>query len=374
MDKLIYPDGIQQTEIVYRVLQKYSEKYHKVPIELSTWNSGKDYKAKMMGILKFDKIHDYFDYIYSYTAEPNIIEGILNKNPQFNNCVLFNSATAAILTICQALKAKGIDEICVLKPCYFSVLECLKTLGLKVDILDYDYDGLFHIPFKRINDIKPQALWITQPVFSTGTSLPSEELKALSNCDYEIICDSAMCISETALFADTHNITVIYSPHKILSLNGIKFSYVLGSDAICNLLEDWSESLVGGLTTSSIVAAKHYLSDNYNFCCQANKEFIDYNRKKITELLARYTGIIYRCGRSEGVYETLYTQAVPFQEKYSYEYLFSLVETTGVCIIPECNDGFKMLNGLSFRINYTLDTNKLIYGLHRLINYWEHQH
>jgi len=371
---LIYPDGIQQTEIVYRVLQKYSEKYHKVPIELSTWNSGKDYKAKMMGILKFDKIHDYFDYIYSYTAEPNIIEGILNKNPQFNNCVLFNSATAAILTICQALKAKGIDEICVLKPCYFSVLECLKTLGLKVDILDYDYDGLFHIPFKRINNIKPQALWITQPVFSTGTSLPSEELKALSNCDYEIICDSAMCISETALFADTHNITVIYSPHKILSLNGIKFSYVLGSDAICNLLEDWSESLVGGLTSSSIVAAKHYLSDNYNFCCQANKEFIDYNRKKITELLARYTGIIYRCGRSEGVYETLYTQAVPFQEKYSYEYLFSLVETTGVCIIPECNDGFKMLNGLSFRINYTLDTNKLIYGLHRLINYWEHQH
>ena len=169
------------------------------------------------------------DYNYSYSFNSELKSKLLMKHNSFNSdVVLFNSATSAISTICTTLKALNFKKICLLCPAYFSVYESFKILNFDVKCINYKYDGKYHIPFDLIEK-DTEIIWITQPVFSTGTYIDDSELQELFAMPQIIICDGSMCdtINNLPNFAiDCKKNILLFSPQKTIGLNGIKFCYI----------------------------------------------------------------------------------------------------------------------------------------------------
>ena len=107
-------------------------------------------------------------------------------------------------------------KICLLCPAYFSVYESFKILNFDVKCINYKYDGKYHIPFEMIEK-EAEIIWITQPVFSTGTYIDDSELQKLFNMPQIIICDGSMCnaINSQSNFIADCNKNIFFIPvHK----------------------------------------------------------------------------------------------------------------------------------------------------------------
>lgn len=343
------------------------------PFDISHWNSGEIYKKELMKTLILPKTNDYIDYVYSYSYNQNIKSQILNKHKTINSeCVLFNSATSAIATICTALKAMNYYNVCLLCPAYFSVFEQLKILNFNVECINYKYDGKYHIPFELI-DKSTDIIWITQPVFSTGTYISSEELQQLFSMPYHIVCDGSMCDTTINMFdfiIDCSKVFLLFSPQKVIGLNGIKFSYILCSKILASVIEDWEDVVAGGLTNSNVIAIKHYLSENYVQCVEMHNNYVKKSHLQIDKIVSNSNNTLIKCGDSiNSSYETITIKKYPYMSQITLEFIYDFIRKTHVSVTPGCINGFDQQNGFCFRINHTLDSLSNITALNRVISY-----
>lgn len=174
-------------------------------------------------------------------------------------------------------------------PAYFSVYESFKILNFDVKCINYKYDGKYHIPFDLIEK-DTEIIWITQPVFSTGTYIDDSELQELFAMPQIIICDGSMCdtINNLPNFAiNCKKNILLFSPQKTIGLNGIKFCYILCNSIIAQKIEDWGDVVSGGLLSSSVMAIKHYLSKNYTSCLNAHNNYIYKSHSIIDDIILK---------------------------------------------------------------------------------------
>lgn len=363
----------RQIDIIRNADRSFIENTGIIPYDISHWNAGNEYKKIIMQLLNLPTITDYMDYKYSYSFNSELKSKILMKHNLPNSeVVFFNSATSAISTICTTLKAMSFRKICLLCPAYFSVYESFKILNFDVKCINYKYDGKYHIPFEMIEK-EAEIIWITQPVFSTGTYIDDSELQKLFNMPQIIICDGSMCNainSQSNFIADCNKNIFLYSPQKIIGLNCMKFCYVLCNSIIAKKIEDWGDVVAGGLLSSSMMAIKHYLSPNYVSCLNAHNKYIHKSHSIIDSVILNNNECISKCGQSlNNTYETLTINQFPFTTNVSLDFMYNFICKTHVTLLPGCVNGFDYQNGFCFRINHTLDIMSNYAALNRIISY-----
>lgn len=363
------------------IIRKAEEDFYNIskikPFDISHWNSGDEYKSQIMRIAKFPKIDEYLDYMYSYSFNDEIKQRISSiHNADNAKCALFNNSTSAIATTIMSLKAMNYKSIYLIQPSYFSVYEYLSILGFDIICVNYKYDGGYHIPFELIEkDV--DLVWITQPVFSTGTYIPDEEIITLINEFKFVIIDYSMSnvINYTTPSLINYNKTIcIFSPQKPVSMNGIKFSYVLCNEDIAKRLQDWCDVISGSLSSSCILAIYHFLSSNYVLCSNEHKTFINKSHKEIDKIISGSGNLLTKCGHSvDNTYETLTINSISYREDINYDFLYDFITKTHVSLTPGVINGFDIQNGFCFRINHTLDISKNKIALYKIISYLDHQ-
>lgn len=364
----------RQIDIIRRAEEMVSIKSKIKPFDISHWNSGEQYKKILMQELELPPLEEYINYTYSYSLSPKLKNDILVKHQTVNaTCVLFNSATSAIATVCSVLKSMKLKKVCLINPSYFSVFEYLTMLNFDVQCINYDYDGQYHIPFDLIEK-DTELVWITQPVFSTGTYLEDEELIKLLRMPYFFVCDGSMCdtINHLPNFTiDCSKAIFLFSPQKVISLNGIKFCYVLCSQPLRQAIEDWGDVISGGILASSMLAINHYLSENYARCVKIHSDYVKASHTAIDRIISDSNNQIIKCGKSlDSTYETLTINHFPYIEKLTLDIMYDLINKTYVSITPGCANGFDQQNGFCFRINHTLDISLNCMALNRIITYF----
>ena len=350
----------------------------KTVFDISNWNSGKDYHNYIYQYLKLPIIDDYFNYIYSYEIS-NDIHCMIREKLDFKGSdkasALFSSSTLSIVNLGNFLQKKKTKNICILQPSYFSVKPCLQTFGLNVHNEELEFiDNKFYVPMDKLIKKKYDAVWVTSPIFCTNVCLDKSEVHKLNylleNGIY-LICDESLSTAQNRLCPNlipNEYLFCIYSPHKVLGTNALKFSCIVMNQKHQDFFEIWSDLFAGGMSLSSQVAINHFLTTNYDIVLQKGLSYIQQTYIKLKELLYEYRDFCSFIPES-GLYVTIMVKKVPYELSTQHHFIKSLIENTCVSLLPGYLEGFNKKMGFCFRVNLTLDQAPLLLSVNKILSY-----
>lgn len=350
------------------------------PFNVSSWYVSECFKTKFFQYFSPPMIGNAVDYVYSYSIEKELRNRALEKlgaDDIDNTMILVTpNNTISIINAVNLIKCCGYKKVCIVNPSYFSVLKALQSIGLPYSMINMRrIKDTYSIPLEEILTCDCDAIWITSPVFSTGVYLGIEEqqkIKVLLNKGFFVVTDESFALHGYELIRQigTHkNFVSIYSPHKSISCNGIKFSCIITSTEFEDFLEQWVDVLCGNLPLSSYVAFYHFLSDNFNRCHKLFVDEMEMTRRTIKPLLEGKHH--YTDQTSAGSLSTIYFQNIPFEYTKTDVFFQNLLENTYSSIYPGWLNGFGHDTNLCFRINLALDGIQFRQSLIRIIKYLE---
>lgn len=333
----------------------------------------------MEQVFHFENNISPIDYLYSYNISRKIREKIMYKLGvkkdiiPYKTCVFFPNNSLSIVNICNLLQKKAIKKVGVINPAYFSITACLDTYKINYKSLSVKRDKLKYIfPFDEILTEKFDAIWITSPIYSTGTCYDETELskiKLLLEAGIIVISDESFCIQGKELirlFAEYNNFIGIYSPHKALSINSYKFSVIVSDIQTEDFFEQWLDIFCGNLPQTSIAAIYHYLSDNFDECYNTFEAFISESLIELSNILQNFNNVstdsdIY------GNMMTLYVAGLDYNSTQQLTFIQQVIECTHTLYYPGSLNGFNADFGMCFRINLALNSPEFTSSLQRLL-------
>ena len=204
------------------------------PVNLSYWNTGSEYQSALRKILKCDTEQDLFDYHYYLpegSEKPIALKLGFSDGDCENLCIApLTQSTIAIPAII-AFLARHNMRLGIIRPAYFTVEECCKDFKVPCTVFD-DYEEDINEKFdaQRLLDSGCQAFWFTSPINSMSIYFKDhviKEIQKILDAGKVIVFDESLCMNGMELarkFGMQENLIYIYSPHKALGLQGIKFS------------------------------------------------------------------------------------------------------------------------------------------------------
>lgn len=365
---------LNQINIIRKLEHDFYAQHGVRLFDISHWNPGEDYLSGMRKTFEIEFPEDYYNYMYNYTLDLNTkvrIKRKLNINDNYC-CNIFNSATAAIVALSNVLTELNIKKICVLQPSYFSAPICFRKMNINIEYVSYYFNESYHIPITQILDNDYDAVWLTQPVLSTGLFLQSKEINILAESGILVLLDECMCnLSDIVILQKgfTHNyknVFQIISPHKAISINSVKFCCLICSPEYYKIVNYSADVFTGGLLISTNAAIQHFLSDNFEICLKFHEQFTKSNKLACDNWNEEYGGIYKSSDASKGTYEIYRVPSIPFSTKINYDFMYKIMRQSFVTFIPGCINNFNEEHGFCFRINHTLNINDLIGALGRL--------
>lgn len=363
-----------------REFEKNIEKKGGKAIDLSHWDPGSNYNKLLMSKLEMPVLFEPLNYLYSYEFEKESHKKVEEKliGETHNECsVFFANSTIAIVNICNFLQKNRLKNVCVLQPSYFTVGPCMESFGLNVNYISLiNQNGKFIIPIKQVLSYEFDVVWITSPVFCASTYFDEEEIKKIQyllNQNIFIVCDESLSIPKYNLrqkLVNTDKLFNIYSPHKVISTNTIKFSCLICCKKYEDFFDQWTDLFSGGLSNSTKIAIEHFLSSNYVDCLNLHVDYTNEIKNVIAELLrtnVNYRDIFY--SHSVGQYMTVFCPFVPYIESTKQDFIKELIYKTEVSILPGYLEGFLEEFGFCFRINLTLNKSTIIPSLNKVLLY-----
>lgn len=376
------PCDIPHLKEIDKIREMAQEVYRRtnIPVyDISHWNCGKQYKdlllKKYINYAKIDALDYHYSYEYSDSIRKSVIYRLLNTPIDSYDCVFIHTATAAICCISDYIKKNGYKKICVLEPAYFSISSCLLSFGLNIQVEHVVLDNNNHciFPYDEIVYGKYDVVWITSPVFSTGIYYTQDQIqyinRLIQNGILLIIDESAASPNHllTPQLLPADNIISLFSPHKYLSINSIKFAVIMCSKIIKKYFEDWIDVFSGSLPSSACAAIEHFLSPNYIECLNLHDEFIDKNITIVKELCTLFPDNFYNGLAS--TYITVQNRTIPYMATLKDLDLFKLMQHTHISFVPGFINGFSKQWYFCYRINLTHDSEMIKSHLGRLFNY-----
>lgn len=369
---------IEEIDKIRDVETATSRRTGKPVFDISNWNSGKDYHNYLYQYLKLPVINDYFDYIYGYEISNDIHCMIREKfNFKYSDkaSVLFPSSTLSIVNLVNFLQKKNAKNICILQPSYFSVEPCLQAFGLNPHNEELEYiDNKFYIPMDKLLQRKYDAVWITSPIFCTNIIINESEISKLNylleNKIY-LICDESLSTDKNRVcpsLIQNEYLFGIYSPHKVLGTNALKFSCIIMNQEHQDFFNMWSDLFSGGMPLSSQVAIKHFLTTNYDIVLQKGLTYIHQTYIKLKELLYDHKDYCSFTPKS-GLYVTIIIRKIPYELSTHHHFIKSLIENTCVSLLPGYLEGFYEKFGFCFRVNLTLNQAPLLLSVNKVLSY-----
>ena len=317
-----------------------------------------------------DTVRDTKHQIVSFYRECCAIE---LPNDSLTIC---QNATAALNLIMKSLADDSVRRILVVTPAYFSLLSVsnlyrLNTVYAHADLLeglDVNADRVLEVAQEQMVD----AIFLTNPVFSTGTALSSDSLQCLayyvehtgkwlildetlaglpwhSDCQYPFVT-SAMKL----LMAHSRCI-YLWSVSKALFLNGLKHA---------------ADLLVGGLTATQIALVELI------YCRSSKSSLQECARQNVARFSATYdlcaTCLYGSTFQLTSVDTGFHTVAfIPKKQKnssnHAREIAGAMIDQHGVSAIPLAHFGFPPFSPIGFRINLSKNPGRLHHGLAVLV-------
>lgn len=347
---------------------------------ISYWNTSEKYQNYMLNYIKLEYITDIFNYKYTYDISVDIRNQIIRKltgqTQKDIMCLLSSSSTCSITNMINFLKLNGFQKLCILTPSYFSVEQNCKIFHLSFEKKSLIFhEGKYSIPLEYILSNNFDSVWITSPIYSTSKVLDESQIeimKMLMNKKILVIADETLALPGQELsriMPINDYFYSIYSPHKPLFINNIKFSVILCPLKNDDFFEQWIDVLGGGLLHSNVSAILHFLSSNYQLCLQRCIEWYSKGISIIESILKKFPNAY--CDTSDiGAYKTIYLRS-PLHNFYDIENIKNLIDTQYVSFIPGIFNGFSEDDGNCFRVNLSLDSLEIQNALYRILNYYD---
>ena len=376
----MYIQRLNNIQDIINLKNEYYDKYHILPLNVSNWTVSDQFRNTIENTICIDTQPSRIDYIYSYSIPETIHNKVIKKIGVPQRCldkvssIFFPNNTIAIVNVCVYLKKINAKNVGILNPAYFSIAKCLETFDIQYHLYNITRENDQYDICNGLLNNNIDVLWITSPIFSTGCYYTESNLniiKKLLDKGVLVIADESFSIAGNELirkFADYHNFIGIYSPHKSLSINALKFSVVICNSNLEDFFEQWLDLYCGNLQQSTIAAIYHYLSDNFSICSQKINEYISNSKKETFNVIQKYNCISYDID-TKGSMITVYLKNKDLDKMQCLDYIREVIENTLALYYPGSLNGFNPDMGFCFRINCALYDADYIGTLNRLLNY-----
>ena len=369
-------------------LEQKTEKKFGIPIpNISHWDSSYTFQKHMAQILVLPDAslpwNYYYTYSFSVKDHQQVLKnlGVLPENLHSTMGLLLQSSTIAIVNMVNLLVQLKQKKLCILQPAYFSVASCCSMFSLEYDTEQIIFtDNHPRIPINQIITGGYDCIWITSPIFCTGYYPDEEYLKdidALRSTGMILVFDESLALPGRELirsFPINSKSFAIYSPHKAISINGLKFSVLVCDKIYEDFLEQWVDIFSGALSGSNRDAVFHYISPNYlNACYPAYKSYIDKAKKAVNKIVEQFP-FASMLPNTEGHYINIFIDSKLRGNQGDLALLSDVIPNSMASFIPATLNGFDCSQGFGFRVNLTGDFKELEGAVGRIMRYFSTQY
>ena len=377
----MYIERLNNIESIISLQNDFYKTHGIAPINVSNWTVSKKFRDAMEHCFRHSNDISPIDYLYSYNISRNmknsVMEtlGVEKSILARKTCIFFPNNSLSIVNVCNMLQKMKRKNVGLLYPAYFSIESCMNTYGITcTPIYTKRINGTYRIPLDEIQNKCLDAIWITSPIYSTGTCYSATELMkidSLLKTGILVIADESFCIRGHELirkYANYENFIGIYSPHKAISFNSYKFSVIVCENSFEDMFEQWLDVFCGNLPQTSIAAIYHYLSDNYLQCNEVFDKFITNAMSAVRNILQNYENvetddIVY------GNLITIFMKKIDSNLAKDLSFMQDVITNTHALFYPGYLNGFSETMGFCFRINLALNSPEFLAGLQRLLQY-----
>lgn len=375
------PKEIPRIEGLY-LLEELAEEYESengiAPFNLSHWDPSDQMTRRLLSYLRLPLPPIGIRYIYSYPEGKEMVLHRLGFISEARRCWFVNAGTTAVLLAVWWLKAQGIGRVAILGPTYFPVPHVCEAINLPSDrFYMRRICGTWQLPKEEIlSAIKEApsdiALWITNPVFSTGCYLSEGDrgfLASILKGGGTIVADECLSINGYELsrtLGDFGQFLGLYSPHKSVSINSTKFAAIVFDSVYEDFFHGWTDVLAGPLASSTYVAILHFLGDNFFDFQNAFFNHVETVRRNVSGIIRSHGAFIETDEVSHGNFITCYVPRVPGSKGDNGQFLRNLIWDTGVTLIPGVRSYFDPEMGFTFRVNLARACPQFYSALHRV--------
>lgn len=379
------PAGIGELEglsYLEDLAEEYRSRSGAAPFNLSLWDPSEFMMNSLLKFLRLPPPPSPIPYIYSDEESKQQVLERLGFIHSKRTCAFVQAGTNAGLLVAVWLKALNFKRTFVLCPAYFSIFYALKVLNVPYqDIYMSRQKRNWYLPHKKIKaavgkEPSRTAVWLTNPVYCTGNyRLESdiEFLRMLLHSGVTVIADECLCISGRELgreLAWSDKFIGIYSPHKSVSVNAVKFATVVADVSHEQFFDRWADVIVGSLTASNYSAILHFIGDNFPLFLRAFIEHTDRVRDQVTERVRRLYPLVETDDNAVGHYITCYAPHVMGDDVEGRKVLRRLMLETGALVIPGSVNHFPRDVGFSFRVNLARAGPEFFGAFQRTLNYF----
>ena len=237
-------------------------------------------------------------------------------------------------------------------------------------------DGRPQIPVDKILSSGYDCVWITSPVFCTGFYFDEEHKRNIAQIKSKgitIIFDESLALPGKELirsFPIDPEVFAIYSPHKAISINGLKFAIIVCEKCYEDFLEQWIDVFSGALGGSNRDAVFHYLSPNYLNCCYPTyKRYVETAKAEVNSIVDQFP-FATMLSHTEGHYVNIFTDLDVQGRSSILNLLNRTIRVSLASFIPSELNGFSPEQGFSFRVNLTGDIVELKGAIGRILQYF----
>lgn len=375
-------DEIFALDDIFMLEKKAAQKYGVPILNVSHWDSSSAFQ-KHMGkalILPTPSLPWNYYYTYSISAEDRqqVLQnlGIPSHQLQSTMGLLLQSSTISIVNMINLLVHYNYRRLCILQPAYFSVASCCSMFSLEYGTEQISFDhGRPKIPLEKILSGGYDCIWITSPIFCTGYYPDNEnisDIARLKSAGLTLVFDESLALPGRELirtFPVDQKVFAIYSPHKAIAINGLKFAVIACDKCYEDFLEQWVDVFSGALGGSNRDAVFHYISSNFLYdCYPAYKSYIEETKATIQHTLQQFP-FAFMPANTDGHYISIFTDLIMRGEADLLNLLDDTIQTSMASFIPSTLNGFDSSQGFSFRVNLTGDPIELAGAVSRILQH-----
>lgn len=372
---------------IFSLERKTEQKYNCPILNVSHWDSSSAFQKHMARALVLPPPSLPWDYYYTYSISEEDRQQVLKNlgvsSYQLSSTMglLIQSSTIAVVNIINLLAHYHRKRLCILQPAYFSVASCCTMFSLEYGVEQITFtNGRPKIPVDQIIAKGYDCVWITSPVFCTGYYPDKEyieDIAYLKSAGLTLVFDESLALPGKELirtFPIDEKVFAIYSPHKAISINGLKFSVIVCEKSYEDFLEQWVDVFSGALGGSNRDAVFHYISPNYlNDCYPAYQSYIEKNRTAINRLLEQFP-FASTLPNTGGHYISIFTDLSVQKKSDLLNLMENVIQSAMASFIPSVLNGFDPCQGFSFRVNLTGDSLELEGTVGRILHYLSTMH
>jgi aspartate/methionine/tyrosine aminotransferase len=380
-DRLIHE--LRGLEDLEELAEEYREQYGALPFNLSHWDPSDQTSRSLLKYLTLPRQPSPMPYIYSYyTGAPREVAERLGFEWANRDCLLVHSGTSAIVLTLWWVKAMGFERLVILCPTYFPVFYLAEVMTMPYQpIFTSREQGNWSLPREGLLDLigsgtNKTVVWVTNPIYCTGVYLSETDLKFLGSLlDSGVTIVADECLSKSGFemsreLGGRKHFVGLYTPHKSVCLNAIKFGAVVFDRKDEEFFDSWADVFAGGLSASNHSGIFHFLHEaNFSRFEMEFFNLVENARDRVTGMLNRYNGVFEVDENSVGHFMTCYVPRLSGVEGDNKRFLRRLVSDTASIVISGMRNHFNPDWGFCFRINLARACPQFYSSLGRTLNH-----